>query len=63
MSRPPEREWRFYLNDMMDCAEKVLAYTEGLDQVDIIWDIIQNSIPELLTSLKQLLTEAFSQLR
>jgi uncharacterized protein with HEPN domain len=117
MSRPPEREWRFYLNDMMDCAEKVLAYTEGLDQVDfvasglnydatlrnleligeaathipdeicashqeipwrmiiatrnrlihgylgidndIIWDIIQNSIPELLTSLKQLLTEVF----
>lgn len=27
-----EREWRFYLNDMIDFAEKVLAYTEGLDQ-------------------------------
>jgi uncharacterized protein with HEPN domain len=27
-----EREWRFYLNDMLDFAEKVLAYTEGLDQ-------------------------------
>ncbi len=27
-----EREWRFYLDDMIDFAEKVLAYTEGFDQ-------------------------------
>lgn len=27
-----EREWHFYLDDMIDSAEKVLAYTEGLDQ-------------------------------
>ena len=27
-----EREWRFYLDDMIDFAEKVLAYTAGLDQ-------------------------------
>ena len=27
-----EREWRFYLGDMIDFAEKVLAYTEDLDQ-------------------------------
>jgi uncharacterized protein with HEPN domain len=27
-----EREWSFYLDDMIDFAEKVLAYTEGLDQ-------------------------------
>ncbi len=27
-----EREWQFYLNDMIDFAEKVLAYTEGMDQ-------------------------------
>jgi uncharacterized protein with HEPN domain len=27
-----EREWRFYLDDMIDFAEKVLTYTEGLDQ-------------------------------
>jgi len=26
------REWRFYLDDMIDFAGKVLAYTEGLDQ-------------------------------
>lgn len=27
-----EREWRFYLDDMISFAEKALAYTEGLDQ-------------------------------
>lgn len=27
-----ERAWRFYLDDMIGFAEKVLAYTEGLDQ-------------------------------
>ena len=27
-----EREWRFYLNDMIAFAEKVLAYTDGYDQ-------------------------------
>ena len=29
---PPEREWRFYLDDMIAFAEKVLSYTDGLDQ-------------------------------
>ncbi|HEY4580170.1 MAG TPA: DUF86 domain-containing protein [Candidatus Acidoferrales bacterium] len=27
-----EREWDFYLDDMISFAEKVLAYTEGFDQ-------------------------------
>ena len=27
-----EREWRFYLNDMIGFSEKVIAYTDGLDQ-------------------------------
>jgi uncharacterized protein with HEPN domain len=27
-----EREWRFYLHDMLSFAENVLAYTEGLNQ-------------------------------
>ena len=26
------RAWRFYIDDMIGFAEKVLAYTEGLDQ-------------------------------
>ena len=28
----PRREWRFYIEDMIGFAEKVLAYTEGMDQ-------------------------------
>ena len=27
-----DREWRFYLNDMIVCAEKVINYTKGSDQ-------------------------------
>ncbi|MEQ1592360.1 MAG: DUF86 domain-containing protein [Thiobacillaceae bacterium] len=26
------REWRFYLDDMIDFAEKVLTYTHGMEQ-------------------------------
>jgi uncharacterized protein with HEPN domain len=29
----PAREWRFYLDDMIAFAEKVLTYTNGFDQV------------------------------
>ena len=32
----PEREWRFYLNDMIDFAEKVRLYTEGLEQAEFV---------------------------
>lgn len=32
MSEPLVREWRFYVSDMICFAEKVAAYTEGLDQ-------------------------------
>lgn len=33
MSEPPsEREWRFYLDDMIGFASRVIEYTEGLDQ-------------------------------
>lgn len=28
----PAREWRFYLDDMIGFAERVLTYTHGLDQ-------------------------------
>ena len=27
-----ERRWQFYIDDMIDFAEKVLAYTAGFDQ-------------------------------
>jgi uncharacterized protein with HEPN domain len=32
MSDIPPREWRFYLDDMIDFGEKIITYTEGLDQ-------------------------------
>lgn len=31
-----EREWRFYLEDMISFAEKVLVYTEGLNQTAFV---------------------------
>ncbi|MDN3519928.1 HepT-like ribonuclease domain-containing protein [Halomonas ramblicola] len=32
----PQREWRFYIDDMIGFSEKVLAYTDGLSQEDFI---------------------------
>jgi len=32
MSDPTAREWRFYIDDMISFAEKVIAYTDGMDQ-------------------------------
>lgn len=31
-SDTPEREWRFYIQDMISFAGKCLAYTKGMDQ-------------------------------
>ena len=36
MSDAGQREWRFYLDDMIDFAGKVLAYTDGLDQAGFV---------------------------
>ncbi len=33
-----EREWRFYVDDMIVFAEKVLSYTNGLDQSSFVAD-------------------------
>ncbi len=33
-----DREWRFYIDDMVDFAEHVLAYTPGLDQAGLVAD-------------------------
>lgn len=107
-----QREWRLYVNDMIEFAEKVQSFTDGMDQDtfvsdaltydatlrnleligeaathipdavretypeipwrtivstrnriahgylgidnDIIWDIIQNDVPALLLSLRQI---------
>lgn len=32
MSEPLQREWRFYVTDMIGFAEKVVVYTDGMDQ-------------------------------
>lgn len=36
MSDSVQREWRFYLDDMIGFAEKVITYTDGLDQTGFI---------------------------
>lgn len=36
MSDARRREWRFYINDMIDFTEKVLSYTNGLTQADFV---------------------------
>jgi len=36
MSDPTQRKWRFYLDDMIGFAEKVIAYTDGLDQAGFV---------------------------
>ncbi|SCZ62374.1 HepT-like ribonuclease domain-containing protein [Thiohalomonas denitrificans] len=36
MSETSKREWSFYLDDMIAFSEKVLAYSNGLDQKSFI---------------------------
>ena len=36
MSDPTSREWRFYLDDMIDFAGNVIAYTSGFDQTAFV---------------------------
>jgi uncharacterized protein with HEPN domain len=36
MSDDSKREWRFYLDDMVNFTEKVLAYTDDLDQAGFV---------------------------
>lgn len=33
-----DREWRFYLDDMIRFAQRVQAYTEGMDQAEFVAD-------------------------
>lgn len=36
MSDSVQREWRFYVDDMICFAKKVIAYTEGFDQAGFV---------------------------
>ena len=33
-----QRQWRLYVNDMIEFAEKVQSYTEGMDQTTFVTD-------------------------
>lgn len=37
----PNREWRFYLNDMIEFCERVLSYTKGIDQTEFVSDVMR----------------------
>ncbi len=48
-TRQTDREWRFYIDDMIGFAEKVLSYTEGMDQqgfelADITYDAVLRNL-------------------
>jgi uncharacterized protein with HEPN domain len=36
MSESAQREWRFYLDDMIEFAEKVVVYTDSFDQASFV---------------------------
>lgn len=36
MSEADRREWRFYLDDMIEFTEKVLTYTDGFEQAGFV---------------------------
>ncbi len=36
MSEPGPREWRFFIDDMIAFAQKVIAYTRALDQAGFV---------------------------
>lgn len=36
MSDASQREWHFYLDDMIDFARRVLTYTDGFDQAGFV---------------------------
>jgi len=46
VSDSTQREWRFYLDDMIGFAEKVIAYT--------LWSIIRSDVPALLPNIRAL---------
>jgi uncharacterized protein with HEPN domain len=36
MSESPAREWRFFIDDMIDFAGKAIAYSKGFDQAGFV---------------------------
>ena len=65
------RDWTFYLEDILESSGKVLTYTQGMTvdafrdviahhyfglNVNVVWDVVQNKIPEIVQSAGTLLT-------
>lgn len=41
MSKSGRREWRFYLDDMIEFAENMLDYTRGPEHADLAADKVE----------------------
>ena len=60
------REWRFYVNDMIEFAEKVQLFTDGIDQDTFVSDALTYDatlrnlelIGEAATHIPELIREA-----
>jgi uncharacterized protein with HEPN domain len=49
MSDAGNREWRFYIDDMIEFAEKILGYTESFDQGSFIESAQRRAISRVVT--------------
>jgi hypothetical protein len=63
MSDAARREWGFYIDDMIGFAEKVIAYTQGLDQDGFVGSGPRSgeSWHDLLPNLREQLRASFSR--
>ena len=61
---PPPREWRFYIVDMIEFAEKVLAYTKGVDQGTLVADPLRyDAVPRNLELIGEAATHVPAHVR
>lgn len=55
MSEPLHRAWLFYISDMQGFAEKVMAYTDGLDQEEFMASNIKGRRQIFLMKLRSMM--------
>ncbi len=68
MPEADEREWRFYLYDLIDFAIKVSAYTKGFDQAGfitngLIYDAAQRKLERIGEAATHIPNEIRSAIR